>query len=141
MQFKARLNYISNALKLLSEPQQSFYFSQWLGFWDCHKLLYSTLRNVNLVYVLNSTLRLGRFITERFYKSNTVLLEDFITAGLSRYRNVWNEYLASISALNLSIRGSHRKYSMLSYRFFFTVVREKHCYSVWSQEYPNKFSH
>ena len=61
--------------------------------------------------------------TERFYKSNwveyhrdhcfmikdskpnTLLLRGFIIVGLSRYRNVWKEYLAPINALNLGIEG------------------------------------
>ena len=32
-------------------------------------------------------------------KPNTLLLGDSIVAGLSRYLNVWNEYLAPINAL------------------------------------------
>ena len=38
-------------------------------------------------------------------KTNTLLLEDSIVADLSRYLNVWNEYLAPINALNVSIGG------------------------------------
>ena len=38
-------------------------------------------------------------------KPNTLLLGDSIVAGLSRYRNVWNEYFAQINALNLGIGG------------------------------------
>ena len=38
-------------------------------------------------------------------KPNTLLLGDFIVAGLSRYPNVWNEYFAPINALNLGIGG------------------------------------
>ena len=63
--------------------------------------------------------------TERFYKSNSVechryhsfmirnskplLPEDPIITGLSRYPNVWNEYLAPINALKLGIGGDHIK--------------------------------
>ena len=38
-------------------------------------------------------------------KTNTLLLEDSIVSDLSRYLNVWNEYLAPINALNVSIGG------------------------------------
>ena len=38
-------------------------------------------------------------------KPNTLLLEESIVAGLSRYLNVWNEYFAHINALNLGIGG------------------------------------
>ena len=61
--------------------------------------------------------------TERFYKSNwveyhrnhcfmvkgskpnTLLLGDSIVAGLSRHPTIWNEYFATINALNLGIGG------------------------------------
>ena len=39
---------------------------------------------------------------ERFY---TLLLGDSIVAGLSRYPNIWKEYLAPINALKLGIGG------------------------------------
>ena len=42
-------------------------------------------------------------------KSNTIILEDSIVAGLSRYQNVWNEYLALLNALNLGIGGDRVK--------------------------------
>ena len=38
-------------------------------------------------------------------KPNTLLLGDSIVAGLSRYPNVWNEYLVPINTLNLGIGG------------------------------------
>ena len=61
----------------------------------------------------------------RSSKPNTLLPGDSIITGLSRYPNVWNEYLAPINALDLGI-GRDQKCSTSSHRFKFTVVREKY---------------
>ena len=42
-------------------------------------------------------------------KPNSLLPGDSIITGLSRYPNVWNEYLALINVLNLEIGGDHIK--------------------------------
>ena len=38
-------------------------------------------------------------------KPNTILPEDSIVAGLSRYKNVWSKYLALLNPSNLGIGG------------------------------------
>ena len=45
-------------------------------------------------------------------KPNTLLLGDSIVACLSRYPNVWNEYLAPINVLNLG-NGGYRVENVL----------------------------
>ena len=46
-------------------------------------------------------------------KCNTLLLGNSFVAGLSRYPNVWNEYLAPINGLNSDIEGDRVKNILL----------------------------
>ena len=60
-------------------PRERFYKSNWVEY------------NRNHCFMIKDS------------KPNTLLLRDSIVASQSRYPNVWNEYLASINALNLGI--------------------------------------